>query len=427
MMRAKTEQRVKRWKDQRWVIDSVIQAIGMEWDQPRLGYTLYPCGPDGIGDFRTVGARVRKFADMHREFAAAARRREVWAERFESEARTIAARESYFIASLLWSAARWPIFENNERSIHYNARTVACYDKYARHAPRPVERIEVPFGRKGQKLPGYLHLPHEPKPGEKFPCIIGIDGMDASKEIMCSMYGDKMLERGFAVFAYDGPGQGECTYSKIFVTATNHMDAAKAVHERLVRHPHVDPERMVVTGVSFGSYFGLQAAAALGDQVKGAAVSFVCHEPGMNAIMDMASPSFKMRFMYMAGIEDERKFDDFKEKFTLLPQAGQIRCPVLIQAGEDDELSPIEFSHELVERIASPKRFVVYEGERHAIGGGGAAALGENWYTMLADWCLDRVNGKPAPNEHVLINGHGQTTVTPYKGASRMKRGKGAR
>jgi hypothetical protein len=29
MMRAKTERKVKRWKDQRWLIDSVIAAIGM--------------------------------------------------------------------------------------------------------------------------------------------------------------------------------------------------------------------------------------------------------------------------------------------------------------------------------------------------------------------------------------------------------------
>jgi len=69
-MRAKTEQHVKRWNDQRWGLDSVIQAIGMEWDQPRLRYTLYPCGPDGIGDFQAVSLRVKKFSDMHREFAA---------------------------------------------------------------------------------------------------------------------------------------------------------------------------------------------------------------------------------------------------------------------------------------------------------------------------------------------------------------------
>lgn len=47
--------------------------------------------------------------------------------------------------------------------------------------------------------------------------------------------------------------------------------------------------------------FGLQAAAALGDRLKGAAVTFVNHDPGLNSTMDMASPSFKMRFMYMAG------------------------------------------------------------------------------------------------------------------------------
>jgi hypothetical protein len=33
---------------------------------------------------------------------------------------------------------------------------------------------------------------------------------------------------------------------------------------------------------------------------------------------------------------------------------------------------------------------------------------------MLADWCLDRVNDKPAPNEYVLINSLGQAEATPY-------------
>jgi fermentation-respiration switch protein FrsA (DUF1100 family) len=414
MMRAKTERRVKRWNDQRWIVDSVIQAVGMEWDQPRLAYTLYPCGPDAIGDFRGVGLRVRKFADMHREFAAAARRREAWAETFEKQGRHVAARENYFIASLLWSAARWPIFENNDTSIRYNTRTVHCYDKFALYAPHPVERIEIPFGR-GKVLPGYLHLPREAKRGEKFPCVIAVDGMDGSKEILAAMYGDKFLERGMANFIYDGPGQGECLVSEIFVTPANHMDAARAVYDRLAQHPAIDADRLVTTGVSFGSYFALQNAAALGKRLKGAAVSMVCHEPGGHTIMDMASPSFKMRFMYMAGIDDEKKFDAFMEKFTLLPQAGEIECPVLIQAGEDDELSPIEFSHALVDKIAAPKKFVIYEGERHSMGGGTAAALGENWFTMLADWCLDRVNGKKAPNERVLINSFGQATATPYK------------
>ena len=282
-MRAETERKVKRWKDQRWLIDTAIQTVGMEWDQPRLNYTMYPAGPDAIGDFRGVGMRVRKFADMHREFAAAAQRRESKAAGFATQGRTVSARESYFIAALLYSAARWPIFETNARALAYNERMVDCYGRFAALMNRPIERAEVPFGATGKTLPGYLHLPRHPKPGEKFPCAIAIDGMDASKEIMVSMYGDKFLERGIAQFAYDGPGQGECTYRYILVTETNHMDAARAVYGWLSRHPHLDIERTVIWSVSMGTFFGLQAAAALGDKVRGAAVAFVCHEPCWSA------------------------------------------------------------------------------------------------------------------------------------------------
>jgi dienelactone hydrolase len=415
MMRAKIEQKVKRWNDQRWLLDTVIQSVGMEWDQPRLGYTMYPAGPDAVGDFRTVGMRVRKFADMHREFAAAARRREIKAENFDKQGRKVSARESYFIAAMLYSAARWPIFENNEKSIHYNTRMVACYDRFAALMNRPIERVEIPFAGKGKSLPGYLHLPREPKPGEKFPCVIGIDGMDGSKEIMCSMYGDKFLERGMANFIYDGPGQGECTIRDMFVTEDNHMDAAVAVHNWLVKHPHIDKDRIVLWGISMGTYFGLQAAAALGNKICGAAVTFVCHEPGMNGLMDMSAPSFKMRFMYMSGHNNEAKFDRFKEKFTLMPHVSKIKCPVLIQAGEDDELSPIEFTDALLGKIKSPKKFVVWEGERHAIGGNNLSSyLGENWFTMLADWCLDRTEGRKPPNERVFINSLGQANAITY-------------
>ena len=98
-----------------------------------------------------------------------------------------------------------------------------------------------------------------------------------------------------------------------------------------------------------------------------------------------------------------------------MPIAGGIKCPVLIQAGEDDELSPLEFSDELAGRIRAPKKLVIYEGERHAIGGNNlSSVLGENWFTMLADWCLDRIDGKPAPNERVLINSLGKANAEPY-------------
>ncbi len=412
-MRATTERRVRRWHEQRWLLDAVVQSVGMEWDQPRLAYTLLPCGPEAVGEMRAIGARVRKFADMHRAFAAAARRRQARAEAYAQAGRMVSARENWFVAALLYSAARWPIFETNPSVLDYNARMIACYGHYMAHAPRPTRRVEIPFG--GHVLPGVLHLPREPAPGERFPCAIAIDGMDASKEIMVAMHGDKFLERGFAVFAYDGPGQGECPINGLFVTQSNHLDAALAVHGWLAGQSELDPARMVVTGVSFGSYFGMQAAAALGSRIAGSALAFVCHEGGLDTLMNAAAPSFKMRFMYMSGFEDEAAFDRFIAGFTLDPLLDRVAAPVLVLAGAEDELSPLEFTDLLMQRLSVRRRLVVYEGERHAIGGNdGSSALGENWLTLLADWCVDRVSGRDAPDERVFIDSLGREHARPF-------------
>jgi hypothetical protein len=57
---------------------------------------------------------------------------------------------------------------------------------------------------------------------------------------------------------------------------------------------------------------------------------------------------------------------------------------------------------------------VIYEGVRHANGGNNlSSALGENRFTMPADWCLDRIDGKRAPNELVFTNSLGHA-VTEY-------------
>ena len=105
------ERRTKRWQEQRWILDNIIQSVGVEWDQARIGYTLGPCGPEAAYDFNVVRQRVKKFADIAPQFAAAARRREQVAQGYEREGRVVAARESYFIAALLWASAQWPLFD----------------------------------------------------------------------------------------------------------------------------------------------------------------------------------------------------------------------------------------------------------------------------------------------------------------------------
>ena len=89
-----------------------------------------------------------------------------------------------------------------------------------------------------------------------------------------------------------------------------------------------------------------------------------------------------------------------------------MRCPWLCLAGEDDELSPIEHTYALFETIPQPKQLIVYQGERHALGGP-AATLGPNWLNTVADWLRDRLDGKPLRSERVYVDVTGRQTVTP--------------
>lgn len=408
---AAIERRVKRWQEQRWILDSIIKTVGIEWDQNRIGYTLGPCGPEATADFMGVRARAQKFNDISREFKRAAMRREAIAQHFEQEGRLVSARESYFIAALLYGSAQWPIFENSPENVALNQKKIACYQQYIRHADHEIRRVEIPFGE--QSLPGYLHFPKD-RPQSSLPCVLAIDGMDGFKEMMVPLYGDKFLERRIAVLAIDGPGQGECNVRDIHVTATNFMEAGRAVLAWIRSQPELDPDLVAVYGVSFGTFWGTQVAS-IDDRLKGCAVAYVCHEPGMNTIFNMASPTFKLRFMYMAGYEDEAEFDAFAETLTLQDVGEKVTCPYLVVAGEDDDLSPIEYTYELLASIRAPKELLLYQGERHGLNTTSSSALGPNTLTYLADWLKDCLDGKPIASRHVLVDLLGQAHITSWE------------
>ena len=70
---------------------------------------------------------------------------------------------------------------------------------------------------------------------------------------------------------------------------------------------------------------------------------------------------------------------------------------------------------EETDQIARFAKSLATSTESTVIGGNNlSSALGENWFAMLADWCLERIEGKPAPNERVFFNALGQAKTEPY-------------
>jgi dipeptidyl aminopeptidase/acylaminoacyl peptidase len=74
------------------------------------------------------------------------------------------------------------------------------------------------------------------------------------------MYGDPLLNRGFGVLAVDGPGQYESLLG-IYMTIENWEATSRACLEWLLRRPEVDPQRVAISGRSFGSFATTLAAS----------------------------------------------------------------------------------------------------------------------------------------------------------------------
>jgi dienelactone hydrolase len=194
------------------------------------------------------------------------------------------------------------------------------------------------------------------------------------------------------------------------------MQAGPLVLSWLRSQNEVDPDRIALSGVSMGSFWGTQVAS-VDDRLKGYVLRSICHEPGLNTLFNVASPTFKLRFMYMAGFTDESEFDKFAQTLSLKGVGEKIKVPYLVMAGEDDQLSPIEYTYDLFETISAPKQLLVYEGAEHGLVGSSAAALGPSQTTYMADWLKDRLDGKSVPTKHMKVDASGQIHESTFEEA----------
>lgn len=403
------EPNVQRWTEQRWVLDNVVRAVGIDWDQPRSFYLNAACGIEANADFAAIRERVKKYADIEPAFANAARRRETKARAAETEGALVTARDNHFMAAIHWGSAQWARHENDAANLAYNTSKRESYTRYAALAGHKIEAVMIPF--KGKSLPGWFHLPPQYK-GGRIPVVISFPGMDTYKEVFVALKGDRWLDRGIAVLALDGPGQAECRVLGLTVSMENWTAVGKAVVDWLVARPEIDPQKIGMFGNSFGSFF-VTLVAATEPRICACVANSNNLEPGFQAIFQEASPSYKKRFMYMAGFTDEAAFDAFRQTLTWEGYAEKIRAPYLCTTGEWDELSPMVHTERMLATMSNPRRLVVWQEARHALGACPSVNLGPHPPTLVADWMADRFAGKSMASERWYVDNSGAVKKTP--------------
>jgi dienelactone hydrolase len=399
----------KRFAEQRWALDNIIRANGIDWDQPRSLYLSAPCGVEANADFAAIRSRVQKMADIGPAFEATAKRREAKAREAEADGNPVTARDNWFMAAIHYGAAEWPYDDSSALHVALHKKKRECYTNYARLADHKVEAVSIPF--MGKTIPAWFHLPPNYN-GNKVPAVISVPGMDSFKETGVALTNDRWLARGVAVLAIDGPGQYESPLNGLYVSMQNWIDTGPAVVDWLLRYPEIDGAKIGLTGTSFGSFFGT-IVAANEPRIAATAVSATCLEPGCHTIFEEASPTFKKRFMWMSNFTDEEKFNEFVKTLTWEGHAEKIRKPYLVVAGEADELSPLEYTERMIGTMTGPRHLVIYADSRHSVGNVPSANLGPFAPTLIADWLVARLNGKPMTSERWFVEATGRVTKTP--------------
>ncbi|MCZ6615981.1 MAG: hypothetical protein O7B32_01540, partial [Thaumarchaeota archaeon] len=92
---------MKRWENQRWLLDAIVRVVGPEFDQGRLTYLTEPVGMDMAGDANSIRQRVKRFTDLTREFQRVGKSREQRAIVAEKEGHFVTAGTNYLAASLM--------------------------------------------------------------------------------------------------------------------------------------------------------------------------------------------------------------------------------------------------------------------------------------------------------------------------------------
>jgi fermentation-respiration switch protein FrsA (DUF1100 family) len=155
----------------------------------------------------------------------------------------------------------------------------------------------------------------------------------------------RLSEAGLAVLLFDYRGFGGNPGSP---TEEGLAADAKAAHDYVLSRRDVDPSRIVYFGESLGS---------------GVAVRLAVDHPPRALVLRSPFTSFvdlgRVHFGWLpVGLL-------LRDRYPSIDRIGAIRSPVLVIAGSNDSIVPVEQSRRLFEAARDPKRLVIVEGADH--------------------------------------------------------------
>ncbi len=251
-------------------------------------------------------------------------------------------RDNYVRAWRLYYFAQWPVATSAGKKAAY-VKALQSYIKSTQFLTTPLEVVHIPF--EGKEIVGYLRLPAGAT--GPVPLVFAVSGLDSRKENLALSYGP-MIEHGVGFFTVDSPGTGQAPV-KASPTADRYLSR---VIDYLRTRKEVDPDRIVLHGVSFGGYWASKLAHTEKDRLRGVVVQSPPIHNFFQPDFIRSSTLGNREYLFdsvpalMAVIENANTVDDLireMPKLSLQTQGliGKPTAPMLVIAGVKDTQVPI--------------------------------------------------------------------------------------
>jgi dienelactone hydrolase len=254
-------------------------------------------------------------------------------------------------------------FFDYDREGPWDGRVLARVESEAAIREKVVFR-----GLRQDRVPGYLTLPAHGSP--PYPCILLAHGMGGSKEEWLEPGSDdartsqELVSQGVALFALDGPYQGERTSEIDFESIYSYM-RPNIYREMIVQwtveyrmaidylsgRPDVDDARIGVLGYSLGGVMGYCLAGV---------------DPRIKVAVIASTAPLSRHYLNRIGWDEAALVQ-------LMPIAPQTFAPAikstcfLMLNGKDDPLATVEGVQALYELVSSPTKELMFFDSGHML------------------------------------------------------------
>jgi dienelactone hydrolase len=322
-------------------------------------------------EFEQLKKRIQSWDSWCEEWSKAARKHADIADRALAEGHRLTAGTAYIRAALYYQWATFLFVHDQGQWLTGKQAQDACFRKAAPLVDPPMELMDVPF--EGITLPGYLR---RPAGVAKPPLVILVPGGDSTKEELYD-FGEHMVRRGLAIFAFDGPGQG--LVSTRVKLRPDFEVPIRAVTDFVLKRGGVDENRLAIGGISYGGIFACRAAA-FDDRFKAVFSASSWYTPaGRFPGMDPLSQLGLKQYMGENAME-------VQNSITMAGAAEKLKVPLLQVYGGLDKASPPEHAYRVEKEVKGPTTTLVFDDGVHVCNN-----LSHIVRPLIADWLADQL------------------------------------